>query len=330
MADKNMADPGAAARYRSGVAARLAGVPVETLRVWERRYGVVGPRTSPGGQRLYCTGDVRRLTLVKQLVDMGHAIGTIASLTDEALIAAHTAATVLALPPDLQRADAPERLQIALIGPAVFARRLEQTASDSALRVVARFATVADAIKAPRRVPADVTVIEFATLNDASLDVVGSVKAAFGAGQAIVLYRFSPSAVIRRLRAAGHEVARAPADSVEIASLCWTRLRSWSLPVNAVPGSHRTAEPPPRQFDERALSELASASTAVFCECPRHLVELVRNLASFEQYSAECANRGAQDAALHHYLRQTAGHARALLEEALMRVALAEGLPMPV
>src|SRR5436305_1793865 len=25
--------------YRSGVAARLAGLPVETLRVWERRYG---------------------------------------------------------------------------------------------------------------------------------------------------------------------------------------------------------------------------------------------------------------------------------------------------
>ena len=31
------------ASYRTSVAARLAGLPVETLRVWERRYQVVGP-----------------------------------------------------------------------------------------------------------------------------------------------------------------------------------------------------------------------------------------------------------------------------------------------
>ena len=58
--------------YRSGVAARLAGVPVNTLRVWERRYKVVGPSLSTGRQRLYSLADVRRLTLIKQLVDMGH------------------------------------------------------------------------------------------------------------------------------------------------------------------------------------------------------------------------------------------------------------------
>ena len=330
MAHKNVADPREAASYRSGAAARLAGVPVETLRVWERRYDVVGPRLSPRGQRLYCAGDIRRLTLVKQLVDMGHAIGTVASLPDEALIAARAAATVLAPRPELIRGDASEDLKIALIGPVLFAQRLEQAPSGGALRVIARFATIADAIKAPGQVAADVTVIEFLTLNDASLDVVVSVKAAFSASQAIVLYRFSPSTVIRQLRAAGHEVARAPPDSVEIASLCWTRSRSRYSRVNAVPGSQRTAEPPPPVFDERALSELASASTTVYCECPRHLVELLRSLAGFEQYSAECENRGPNDAALHRDLRQTAGHARVLLEEALMRVAIAEGLPMPV
>ena len=34
--------------YRSGVAARLTGVPVDTLRIWERRYSVIGPRLSAG------------------------------------------------------------------------------------------------------------------------------------------------------------------------------------------------------------------------------------------------------------------------------------------
>ena len=71
--------------YRSGIAARLSGVPVDTLRIWERRYSVIGPRLSAGRQRLYSTADIRRLTLIKQLVDMGHPIGTIASLGLEAL-----------------------------------------------------------------------------------------------------------------------------------------------------------------------------------------------------------------------------------------------------
>ena len=48
--------------YRSGVAARLAGIPVETLRVWERRYQVVGPRLSPRGHRVYSTADVGRMS----------------------------------------------------------------------------------------------------------------------------------------------------------------------------------------------------------------------------------------------------------------------------
>ena len=53
------------------------------------------------------------------------------------------------------------------------------------------------------------------------------------------------------------------------------------------------------------------------------------SLGSFERYSAECANRGPADAAMHRDLERTAGYARALLEEALIRVAQAEGMALP-
>ena len=71
--------------YRTGVAARLAGIPVETLRVWERRYHIVGPRLSPRGHRLYSAADVSRLVLIRQLVDLGSPIGSIAGLPLAAL-----------------------------------------------------------------------------------------------------------------------------------------------------------------------------------------------------------------------------------------------------
>ena len=71
--------------YRSGTAARLAGLPVETLRVWERRYGISDTARSARGQRLYSERQVRRLSLIKQLVDQGHGVGTLAKLSDEQL-----------------------------------------------------------------------------------------------------------------------------------------------------------------------------------------------------------------------------------------------------
>jgi len=74
---------------------------------------------------------------------------------------------------------------------------------------------------------------------------------------------------------------------------------------------------------------LAVVSSTVQCECPRHLAELLQAIQAFERYSGECGSRNAADAALHVRLQTRAGHARALLEDALLEVALAEGLPLP-
>jgi methylmalonyl-CoA mutase cobalamin-binding subunit len=52
-------------------AAELTGIAPATLRVWERRYGVVSPVRSPGGYRLYDDGALRRLAAMKGLVDSG-------------------------------------------------------------------------------------------------------------------------------------------------------------------------------------------------------------------------------------------------------------------
>ncbi|MDY7539541.1 MerR family transcriptional regulator [Undibacterium sp. RTI2.2] len=325
--ENNMNDPHAAT-YRSGIAARLAGVPVETLRVWERRYSVVGPRLSERGQRLYSSTEIKRLTLIKQLVDMGHSIGSIAALPTDALIAMRSAARTLEAPPRLAGELARE-LRVGLIGPLVSSRRFEETLSDNALRVVGRAVNVVDATTNLQNVRADVIVIELPLLNEATFDTVAGIKKMFGASQAIVLYRFAPSAVIRRLRSVGHEVARAPSDAIEIESLCRALLKLPQTEEKIVAPANELGDPPPPRFDEHALSELANATNLVYCECPRHLVELVTSLGSFERYSAECANRNADDAALHRDLQQTAGHARAILENALVRVAIAEGLELP-
>ncbi len=52
-------------------AASLAGVSAPTLRAWERRYGVVSPKRTPGGYRVYDDADVRLLRAMKVLVLAG-------------------------------------------------------------------------------------------------------------------------------------------------------------------------------------------------------------------------------------------------------------------
>jgi hypothetical protein len=56
---------------------------------------------------------------------------------------------------------------------------------------------------------------------------------------------------------------------------------------------------------------------------------LPRTIGFFERYSAECENRSLPDADLHRYLHRVAGAARAFFEEALVRLARAEGFPLP-
>jgi DNA-binding transcriptional MerR regulator/methylmalonyl-CoA mutase cobalamin-binding subunit len=74
------------AGYSINVAARRTGLPQETIRAWERRYGALHPARTEGGHRLYSDGDVERLRLLRLATEAGHRIGQVASLDDAALL----------------------------------------------------------------------------------------------------------------------------------------------------------------------------------------------------------------------------------------------------
>ena len=52
-------------------AARLTGIPADTLRMWERRYQVVDPVRSAAGYRMYDDAALRRLSAMRALVAAG-------------------------------------------------------------------------------------------------------------------------------------------------------------------------------------------------------------------------------------------------------------------
>jgi DNA-binding transcriptional MerR regulator len=57
--------------YGIGAVAKMVGVPQQTLRTWEDRYGQVVPARTPGGQRLYSRDQVDQLLFVVQVMARG-------------------------------------------------------------------------------------------------------------------------------------------------------------------------------------------------------------------------------------------------------------------
>jgi DNA-binding transcriptional MerR regulator/methylmalonyl-CoA mutase cobalamin-binding subunit len=71
-------------RHPIRVVAKRTGLTPAVLRAWEKRYGVVVPFRTDGGQRLYSDDDVLRLSLLHRAVEEGRSISQVAPLaTDE-------------------------------------------------------------------------------------------------------------------------------------------------------------------------------------------------------------------------------------------------------
>ena len=311
------------AMHRTGVAARLAGLPVETLRVWERRYALSDTDRSAHGQRLYSAEQVHRLGLLKQLVDQGHPIGVLAGLPMRQL---EDMTVSRALPQ-----EAPDQLiRVALLGESLI-RRLAAGGRDSmGLVVRASCAQLAQAESVLQDADADLLLVELSELDDSAVPRIVAARRACGAVAVVVLYRFCASATIRQLRAQGCLVARVPPEIGELLLLCRAALANARPPLRERRAFADAVDAPrPRRFSDEALLAMAAAASSVECECPRHLADILMTVGSFERYSAQCASRDAADAQLHQALQLAAGQALAILEDAMERLARAEGLPLP-
>jgi MerR family transcriptional regulator, light-induced transcriptional regulator len=73
--------PEDAARYPIRAVSKLTGIPIDTLRAWERRYAAVAPTRDDRG-RMYTEADVARLRLLNGAVERGHSIGRLAGLSN--------------------------------------------------------------------------------------------------------------------------------------------------------------------------------------------------------------------------------------------------------
>lgn len=73
------------ARLSIGALSRATGIPAETLRTWEARYGFPVPERKPSGHRVYPVSSVPRLRRVSEALARGHRAGDVVPVPEAAL-----------------------------------------------------------------------------------------------------------------------------------------------------------------------------------------------------------------------------------------------------
>lgn len=316
---------------RSGAVARMLRMPVATLRVWERRYRLTEPLLSPSGQRLYSEEDVRRLALIRQLTDLGHAIGTLAGLDMDQLqqvAAAHAQAQQLSRP--VRPPAQPRAWRVAVVG-RMLGARLQRPAVLQRLtrpvQLLGVFDTIADAAAALQGNEIDTLLLHEPQLHAGWLAAAQAGAPSLAGVPMAVLYGFAAEAVCDSLAAVEVMLLREPQPDAVLAQ--------WLRGVAASGARSTDGEAPPpgqfaaRRWEDAALADFINRSTTVACECPRHVADLLVQLAHFERYSATCEHRNPADARLHAFLQEVAAESRIRFESALEQIALHEGVLLP-
>ena len=304
------------ARYRIGAVCRMTGLSPHVLRVWEKRYGVVEPKRLANQRRLYTETDINKLSLLKRLVDRGQAIGTLIDLDiDELERRTQQAAHVF-------DARSPEE-RPTLIGIGESLQLAANSAGQGAFQVVGNYRDAAGALEDDDRPRADVVVYESPSVQPDTGRELSRLLGRLSARHLIVVYDYASAAALRNLKSSRVTAVRSPLQTTTLDALVARLFGAGQASGGPIPSKAGPA--PARQYTERQLARIAKYSAQVECECPEHLSALVVSLTRFEDYSAECENRNAQDATLHSYLFSTAAQARNLLENALTRVIEMEG-----
>ncbi|TCO75743.1 MerR family transcriptional regulator [Chromatocurvus halotolerans] len=302
--------------YGIGTVARLTGLKPDTLRVWERRYGLGASHKSATGRRQYTQSDLEHLQLIAALVAAGSRIGEIATTerkTLEMLVRNRGKSA---------RDTLPERKPRAVFVGKQLCDWLDGHQGCIA-GVDARLARVAlsDFIPSDQTLLEDVDtlVVECPNLASGNVNKLQAVADHFKATKVIVSYQFGNDRWLHELESRGHSTTTFPPDPAYLAF----EITRGIAEKNASVGEGNLGElmsARPRQFSENELAAARQLKSALDCECPRHISDLISALANFEAYSSSCSVENWHDAAVHSCIYAYTGQARHLMEKALQAV----------
>lgn len=304
-------------RYKIGAVERLTGIPASSIRVWERRHAAVEPQRSDSGTRYYSEEDVERLKLIRELTEAGDAISEVAALD---------LATLQARRRDFVASSAtPVRARSVLLIGAFEVQLREELLGSGAVDVVSEAEDVEAALAGGFSV--DLVVVRQATLHRDQLADLHKLRRSVGAEHMVVVYRFAAREASEALASPEIYLLRAPVQARDLLLLMQLQAQQGGG-VAADLEAYLSRPVAALRFSGAQLARASRLESAVRCECPRHLADLIADLQAFERYSAECESRSDADARLHARLHRGAMHCRDVMERLLEETLAAENLQL--
>ena len=162
-----------------------------------------------------------------------------------------------------------------------------------------------------------IVVLDLAEFADGTDEQVRTLIAGCGAELAIVTYSFARRQLIRSLQSQQVRVLPSP--------ITLDVLQAHFAPFiirNVLESARREVSPMepspnPPKYTREQLGTLMEVTSAIQCECPNHVAQLVDRLQAFERYSKDCENRDDADRAVHAALYKSSALARVEMEKAL-------------
>jgi DNA-binding transcriptional MerR regulator len=285
-----------------GAVAALTHIPAHTLRKWESRHGIAVPLRSETGRRVYTQEHVEQLQLIKMLIEHGHSLAYLAEQNIEQL---RELAGLHEQPPARVHIQS-----LCLVGPNVC-----WLMSGSGMVLHRHPGTLSDWLQRPAFQESGALVVESNTLPPATVDALLQVSESLQL--LIVVYKYASRRTLVRLQERGVVTIVGPAEDLDILA---------HIDITKAPDAD--IEQPAPRFSIEELGRIAALSPGLLCECPNHIAKLLMDITSFEQYSQECQDTDPAERALHQKLGEISARARALLEDALVAVATADGISL--
>ena len=304
--------------FRIAAVCRRAGLKASTIRVWEKRYSVVTPERTDSGHRVYTEQDVQQLTLIQRLIERGDTMSELAQLSMETLqqrLQHHRT--------PVASAAGGKQARFHAFGEQV-AMRLHELPPPG---MEAGFwgANIIEDHSGIDTAPAEVDtciLCECDNVMDRQANALLDLNQRLKPSVFILVQRFAPRDLQRKLESAGVVFVRAPIAAQDLRDLITSR---WRDAVGELPSAQAiTGAAHPPIYHAEQLRRVAMIKPTLDCECPQHLAEILQSLNAFEGYSEACEDRSPEDAKIHALLRTTTAQARSLMETALTRVLQAD------
>jgi len=301
--------------YAIGTIARLTGLKPDTLRIWERRYGLGASHRSETGRRQYTQTDLEHLQLVATLVNSGVRIGEISSCDRKTL-------EVMLGRADSAAASAPARKPTVLfLGEALCDWLDDHQGCLSHVNASLARIPLADASAAlaGELEPPELLVIGCDTLGAAQARQVDELAGALGARRTLVIYHDGHERTLQTLQERGVSAAAFPPDPGFLAfefsrSTVEAVTREGTMDLGELVANR------PRQISQDELMAARSSRPGPDRFGTARLADLVAGLAMLEAELAEGEVDNWSDAATRACAYAYAGQARWLMERALQTV----------